>query len=101
VQNQRVGDGQQRLWSVYSFTEGLYLEAALLSRVGGYPPWVQHEDDTPRCPICGAWATFVGAVGSEETGLLWGDAGYWYIFACRATPACRGLADPLMVVHTY
>jgi hypothetical protein len=101
AQNQRVGDEKRRLWSVYSFTEGFYLEATLLSRVGGYPPWVQHEDDTPQCPVCGAWAEFVGAIGSHDTGLLWGDTGYWYIFACRQTPACRGLADPLMVLHTY
>jgi hypothetical protein len=101
AQNQRVGDGKRRLWSVYSFTEGFYLEGELVSRVGGYPPWVQHEDDTPRCPVCGAWAAFVGAIGSDDTGLMWGDSGYWYFFACRETPVCRGLADPMMVLHTY
>lgn len=99
--NTRVGEKGRRLWSVYSFTEGLYLEKQLISRIGGYPPWIQFEDDTPQCPVCGAYATFVGAIGSDDTGLRWGDSGYWYFFACTATPACRGLSEPLMVLHGY
>jgi hypothetical protein len=56
----------------------------MISRIGGYPPWVQSEDDMPQCPVCGAWAEFVGAIGSGDTGLIWGDSGYWYFFACKA-----------------
>jgi len=101
AQNKIVSKEEGRLWAIYSFTKGFYLEDEMISRVGGYPPWVQFEDDTPRCPVCGAWAEFVGAIGSGDTGLIWGDSGYWYFFACRATAGCHGLARPLMVRQCY
>lgn len=100
AQNQMVSDEDGRLWSVHSFTEGFYLERQLISRIGGYPPWIQYEDDTPDCPACGRRAEFIGAIGSEDTGLLWGDSGYWYFFACSATASCYGLARPLMTLHS-
>lgn len=98
--NEMIGD-EGRLWSIYSFTEGLYMEQEMISRVGGYPPWVQFEDDTPQCPVCGTYAEFVGAIGGHDTGLIWGDSGYWYFFACQATPECGGMARPLMVAQCY
>jgi uncharacterized protein YwqG len=101
AQNQMVSEEDGRLWAVYSFTEGFYLEDAMISRVGGYPPWVQFRDETPDCPVCGARAEFVAAIGSDETDLVWGDSGYWYFFACKATPQCHGLAKPLMAFQCY
>jgi uncharacterized protein YwqG len=96
AQNEMVSKEDGRLWSVYSSTEGFYLEGEMISRVGGYPPWVQFRDETPNCPVCGTRAEFVGAIGSDDTALIWGDSGYWYFFACRATVECHGLASPLM-----
>jgi uncharacterized protein YwqG len=101
TQNEMVGKEEGRFWAVYSFTKGLYLEDEMISRIGGYPPWVQFQDDTPICPICGARMVFVGAVGSDDTDLIWGDSGYWYFFACKATPACKGLDMPLMAWQCY
>jgi uncharacterized protein YwqG len=101
TQNERVSEEDGQLWAVYSFTAGLYLEDEMISRVGGYPPWVQFDDDTPTCPVCGAYATFVGAIGSEDTGLIWGDSGYWYFFACQATTDCGGLDKPQMALQCY
>ncbi len=101
AQNEMVSEEDGRLWAVYSFTEGFYLESELISRIGGYPPWIQYEDDTPHCPVCDARAEFVGAIGSADTGLIWGDSGYWYFFACQATAECYGLARPLMTLHCY
>lgn len=101
VLDEIVSEDDGQLWAVYSFAEGLYLEGEMISRVGGYPPWVQFSDDTPMCPFCGAWAEFVAAIGSDDTGFIWGDSGYWYFFACRATAECRGLAEPLMAHQCY
>ena len=101
AQNEMVSKEDGRLWAVYSFTEGFYLEGEMISRVGGYPPWVQFHDDTPNCPVCGARAEFVGAIGSDDTDLIWGDSGYWYFFACKATAECHGLASPLMASQCY
>jgi uncharacterized protein YwqG len=71
-----------------------------VSQVGGYPDWIQY-DDTPSCPVCERRAEFVAAIGSDDTDLLWGDAGYWYFFACRATEDCPGLDKPLMRSQSY
>jgi hypothetical protein len=101
AQNEMVSAEDGRLWSVYSSTKGFYLEEEKISRVGGYPPWVQFHDETPNCPICGTRAEFVGAIGSEDTNLIWGDSGYWYFFACKATVECYGLARPLMASQCY
>lgn len=67
-----------------------------ISQLGGYPVWVQNYD-TPLCPACGNRSELVVAVGSGDTGLIWGDTGYWYVFACKATPKCKGLEYPLML----
>ena len=99
--NELVSKEDGRLWAVYSFTKGLYLEDELISRIGGYPPWIQFRDDTPSCPVCGTRAEFVGAIGSDDTDLIWGDSGYWYFFACRATTECNGLAKPLVASQCY
>jgi uncharacterized protein YwqG len=99
AQNEMVSKEDGRLWSVYSSTKGFYLEGEMISRVGGYPPWVQFRDETPHCPVCNTRAEFVGAIGSDDTHLIWGDSGYWYFFACQATAACRGLASPMMAAQ--
>jgi uncharacterized protein YwqG len=96
AQNEMVSEKEGRLWAVYSFTKEFYLESEMISRIGGYPPWVQCHDDTPVCSVCGNRAEFVGAIGSDDTDLIWGDSGYWYFFACKATTGCYGLAKPLM-----
>jgi hypothetical protein len=83
------------------FLSDRLLENEKMSRVGGYPPWVQFRDETPNCPICETRAEFVGAIGSEDTNLIWGDSGYWYFFACKATPECHGLDRPLMASQCY
>jgi hypothetical protein len=101
AQNTRVSEDGCRIWAVYGSTESLYLEGAMLSRVGGHPPWVQFDDDMPQCPVCGGWAELIGAIGSHDTGLLWDDSGYWYVFACWATEACGGLDRPMMVHQCY
>ena len=101
AQNEMVSKEDGRLWAVYSFTKGFYLEGEMISRVGGYPPWVQFHDDTPNCPVCGTRTEFVGAIGSDDTDLIWGDSGYWYFFACKATAECYGLIRPLMASQCY
>jgi uncharacterized protein YwqG len=101
VQDEMVSPEDGRLWAVYSFTPEFYLEKELISRVGGYAPWVQFNDETPTCPACGNRAEFVAAIGSDDTDLLWGDSGYWYFFACKATPECQGLAAPLMASQCF
>jgi uncharacterized protein YwqG len=101
MQNEMVSKEDGCLWAVYSFTKGLYLEDQMLSRIGGYPPWVQFQEETLDCPTCGQRAEFVGAIGSDDTNLVWGDSGYWYFFACKATPACQGLSKPLMASQCY
>lgn len=70
--------------------------ARTVSQLGGYPDWVQNEE-TPHCPVCKQPAVLVGALGSDDTNVIWGDTGYWYIFACKATPLCEGLRRPLSV----
>jgi uncharacterized protein YwqG len=101
AQNEIVSKQDGRLWSVYSSTKGFYLEDEMVSRLGGFPPWVQFRDETPQCPVCGMRAEFVGAIGSEDTNLIWGDSGYWYFFACKVTAKCHGLAKPLMAFQCY
>ena len=71
-----------------------------ISHLGGYPVWIQ-DDATPKCPACGNRASLVVAIGSDDTDLLWGDSGYWYIFACKKTAECRGLEKPLMHSQCY
>lgn len=89
--------GDMHRWEPDDAGEGTFPSAPFLSRIGGYVPWVQSDDaTTPRCPHCGNPAEFVGAIGSGETELLWGDSGYWYFFACRKTATCNGLAEPLL-----
>lgn len=76
----------------YKFTQDQ--ESDEISQLGGYPEWIQ-DDDTPACPVCGRPSVLVGALGSGDTDVTWGDSGYWYIFACKATPECKGLDLPL------
>ncbi|MFL5733185.1 MAG: DUF1963 domain-containing protein [Chloroflexia bacterium] len=71
-----------------------------ISQLGGYPVWIQ-SDETPVCPVCGKQAVSVAAIGSDDTQLLWGDSGYWYFFACKATSTCEGLAKPLMLSQSH
>jgi len=92
----QVGEKEGELWRVFSSTKEFYQEGEMMSRIGGYPPWIQYQDETPACPVCGKRAEFVGAIGSTGTNLIWGDSGYWYFFACRATPGCHGLDKPIM-----
>ncbi len=82
------------LYELYLEIPSFFLNC--LSQVGGYPNWVQDRDDTPCCPVCDQRAELVGAIGSDETNLVWGDTGYWYIFACKYTDKCPGLTQPLM-----
>jgi uncharacterized protein YwqG len=95
------GNEQMRLWAVYSFTQGLYLEDQMISRIGGYPPWMQFDDETPDCTECGKRTEFIAAIGTEDNKYMWGDSGYWYIFACKATRRCRGLQEPIMRSQCY
>lgn len=83
------------LYEEYYEADGLDLTDCV-SQVSGYPAWVQRTDETPHCPACGERAELVGAVGSHGTDYLWGDTGYWYIFACQRTDKCQGLNRPLM-----
>jgi hypothetical protein len=95
VQVELLNAAGETFYRLYNRTPGLYLRD-YLSQVNGYPVWVQDNDETPRCPLCGGRAELVGAVGSDETNLIWGDTGYWYIFACQFTEQCGGLNNPLM-----
>jgi uncharacterized protein YwqG len=101
AQNEIVSKKDGRLWSVYSFTRGLYLEHEMISRIGGFPPWVQFRDETPNCPVCGTRSEYFGAIGSDDTDLIWGDSGYWYFFICKATSKCYGMDRPLMAFQCY
>lgn len=85
----------EEFFSMYTHAQDFYL-GDCVSQVGGHNDWVQH-DETPSCPICGQRAELVGAVGSDDTNLIWGDTGYWYIFACQATERCPGLLKTFMV----
>lgn len=96
----KVDDGNDDLWDVYDYLIDDLYEGDEISRVGGYPAWIQY-DHTPNCPVCGKRTEFVGAIGSDDTDLLWGDSGYWYFFACRATEECYGLAKPFMRSQSY
>jgi uncharacterized protein YwqG len=94
--NAPVGDEGKSLWEIYYATREFRFEGKMTSRIAGYPPWVQFRDETPACCVCSKRAEFVGAIGSDDTDLIWGDSGYWYFFACTATPECHGLHKPLM-----
>ena len=100
AQNEMVGE-DGRLWSIYDFTKGFFIDNEMISRVGGYPPWFQDQDETPNCPICQERMVFVAAIGSDDTGLVWGDSGYWYFFACNVTKECDGLAKPSMALQCH
>ncbi len=100
IQKQMVPREGRPLWAIYTATAGLHLEDERISRVGGYAPWIQYPAP-PKCPVCKKPAEFVAAIGSDDTGLIWRDSGYWYFFACRATARCPGLAKPLMVTQCY
>lgn len=82
---------ERRLWAVYNFTEEFVIEEPLQSRIGGHPPWIQPAEPPPPCPVCGAEQAFVGAIGSDDTDILYGDSGYFNFFTCTATPRCPGL----------
>ena len=99
--NERVNDDDECLWYLYANTDGFCLEADMYSRVGGYPPWIQPNDETPSCPVCGQRAAFVAALGGEDNKFEWGDDGYWYMFACKATAGCPGLTMPLMAFQCH
>jgi uncharacterized protein YwqG len=95
-----VGDNDERLFDVYASTEEFHLNDREYCQVGGYARWIQF-DDTPNCQVCCKPCEFVAAIGSEGTGMLWGDSGYWYFFACRRTEACYGLDSPSMMSQCY
>lgn len=95
IRAQFVNTEGESFYKLYNDTPGWYL-GKCMSQVGGYPDWVQN-DDTPHCPICERRAELVGAVGSDDTNLIWGDTGYWYIFACKSTKRCLGLNKLMMV----
>ncbi len=95
LQDQPLNPEGETFYELYNETTGLYLRECV-SQVGGYPNWVQDTDETPHCPICGKRGELVVAVGSDDTSLIWGDTGYWYIFACKRTDKCLGLNRPLM-----
>jgi uncharacterized protein YwqG len=92
VMSRSIGHGRTTVWSLYR----RLLPQRALTQLGGYPTWIQPTDETPSCPVCRSDAVFVGALGTEDSDLLGGDAGYWYFFACMATPACHGMARPFM-----
>jgi uncharacterized protein YwqG len=78
-----LGDGP---WAAYN-AEGQALTGApnIESRLGGYPDWIQGSY-WPDCPACGVRMQLIWQLDSErETGLMWGDSGRVYIFAC---PSC-------------
>ena len=94
--NKSVSSEGKDLWEIYYSTREFRFDGGMKSQIGGYPRWVQFRDETPECQVCGKRAEFVGAIGSDDTDLIWGDSGYWYFFACEATPECYGLDKPLM-----
>jgi hypothetical protein len=95
LQGKPLNTEGETFYKLYNKTAGLYLRECV-SQVSGYPNWVQDNDETPHCPACGGRAELVGAVGSDDTNLIWGDTGYWYLFACKLTDRCPGLNRPLM-----
>jgi len=58
------------------------LSADMDSRLGGYPNWIQ-SSDWPSCPECGEEMRLIWQLDSEPAaGIMWGDTGRVYIFAC-------------------
>ena len=90
----------ERVWSIYNYTEGLYIEDRIVSRFGGYAPWLNH-DQTPICPTCGNRMEFLAAVGTEDTNFDLGDEGYIMLFACSYTTKCGSLNSPSVIIQTY
>jgi hypothetical protein len=97
--DKKMEDGG-RLWSEYNYTEGLYIEDALISRIVGYAPWLTH-DQSPVCPVCGSRMNFFAAVGTEDTGLDIDGDGYLMIFTCHNTNKCNGLSGPSLIIQCY
>jgi len=96
----KVLESNERLWSVYNYAEGLYIEDKLISRVGGYAPWIE-KDQTPVCPVCQNRMKFICAIGTEDTRIDIGDDGYLFAFVCDFTTKCGGIEEPVLVIQTY
>jgi hypothetical protein len=90
----------ERVWSIYNYTEGLYIEDSIVSRFGGYAPWLNF-DQTPICPVCGNRMAFIAAVGTEDSNFDIGDEGYIMLFSCSYTTKCGSLTNPSVIIQTY
>ncbi len=97
--DKQAKDGE-RIWSKYNYTEGLYIEDELLSRFGGYAPWI-NKDQTPVCSVCGNRMDFLAAVGTEDTDFNFDEDGYIMIFACNFMSKCGSLNNPSVIIQTY
>jgi len=61
------------------------------TKLGGEPDWEQ-EDETPVCPECGEFLTFVAQIdsidysgwGKADERYMFGDVGMIYVFYCLA-----------------
>ncbi len=90
----------ERIWSIYNYTEGLYIEDELISRFGGYAPWID-KDQTPICSVCGNRMDFLTAVGTEDTDFDFDEEGYIMIFTCNYMSKCGGASNPCVIIQTY
>lgn len=90
----------ERLWSVYNYTDNIYIEDQIISRIGGYAPWID-KDQTPICAKCGNRMSFFGAVGTEDTEFDFGGDGYVMIFHCSYMAKCGSLSNPSLIIQMY
>lgn len=66
-----------------------------ITQVGGYPSWVQGST-TPLDPTTGQPSVFVLALGTGDTGVMWGDTGFYYFFV----PTNGDLSEPFVLEQT-
>lgn len=80
-------------WEAYrDVWDALTNAPTLETRLGGYPDWISGAE-WPACPDCGRRMTLLWQLDSEpETGLMWGDSGRLFLFACPGPCHDRALA---------
>ncbi|WP_216318119.1 DUF1963 domain-containing protein [Deinococcus aestuarii] len=80
---------------VYWEVSDQYWNRETISQVGGYPSWMQ-DGTTPRDPTTGEPTAFALALGTGDTGVIWGDTGFYYFFASNN----GDLSEPFVLEQT-
>lgn len=83
----------ENTWEAYNAARQVFAPAPQVeSRPGGWPDWSQGPE-WPSCPGCGRRMRLIWQLDSEpDTGLMWGDVGRVYIFACPTPCSPQSLA---------